>query len=169
MTSYVAFLRGINVGGKSMLPMPELKLLCEKIGFLNVRTYINSGNVLFESELEEEVLIRKLEEALLRFMKNPIPVMVRSLEELESVLEVNPFPKEDPAKVGVMFFGNLVPSDLLKEIIVGTEKVEISGREIYIYFPEGMGRAKLKFPKKMEMGTVRNINTIGKLVGIDRE
>jgi uncharacterized protein (DUF1697 family) len=169
METHIAFLRGINVGGNTMLPMSELKSTCNDIGFKKVRTYIQSGNVIFESELSEEMLVKKLERALQASKQQYIPVVIRTTKELESVISCNPFPNAKPAQVGVMFFANPVPKDILKDITIpGSEEVEISGREIYIHYPNGMGRSKLKLPKMPQKGTVRNINTVTKLAELDR-
>ena len=170
METHIAFLRGINVGGNTILPMSELKSICHDIGFKNVCTYIQSGNVIFESELSEELLVKKLEQALQASKQKHIPAVIRTAKELESVISRNPFPNAKPAQVGVLFFANPVPKDILKDITIpGSEEVEISGREIYIHYPNGMGRSKLKFPKMLQKGTVRNINTITKLAELGRE
>jgi uncharacterized protein (DUF1697 family) len=162
---YIAFLRGINVGGSTILPMARLKLICNDIGFKNVRTYIQSGNVIFESKLSEESLVKKFEQAIWACEQKHIPVIIRAEKELESVISRNPFPNAKPVQVGVIFFVNTVSKNLLEGVTIsGPEEVKISGREIYIHFPNGMGRSKLKIPPMQQQGTVRNINTITKLV-----
>jgi uncharacterized protein (DUF1697 family) len=167
MVTFIALLRGINVGGNTTFPMAELKAICEAAGLQNVRTYIQSGNVLFESALTEAQLVQVLEEAIKVKQQKHIPVMIRSLPEMEAVLVDNPFPDAEPAKVGVLFLSKPVSKDLFKNVMIpGPEKVVVSGREIYIHYPDGMGRSKLKFPKMPEQGTMRNINTVTKLVKI---
>lgn len=166
----MAFLRGINVGGNSLLAMSELGAICEGAGFKNVRTYIQSGNVLFESELSETFLVNELQQALLEKKQMELSVMVRTINELEAVISHNPFPNKNNSQVGVMFFADTVPQNLIEGMFCpGREEVVISGREIFIYYPDGMGRSKLKFPKTSQKGTIRNINTITKLVGLCRE
>ncbi len=161
---YIAFLRGINVGGNNIIPMKELAAICVGIGFKNVRTYINSGNVLFESDLHEEKIREKTEVALKKKMGKDVPVVIRNSKELQSILSANPFPEAVPAKIGVVMFMNIVPAKFISGITSpGPEEIVPSGREIFIYFPDGMGRSKLKMPSKGEAGTVRNINTIRKL------
>ena len=148
-----------------MLPMNELRTLCEKSGFQRVRTYIQSGNVLLDSQLSEDALAKELESALQRKMGKHIPVALRTIDELDEVIKKNPFQKAEPAKVGVMFFAKPVQKDFLNNVSTTTgEEVRIGKREIYIYYPNGMGRSKLKLPKQANEGTVRNINTIRKLV-----
>lgn len=169
LKKYVCFLRGINVGGHAMLPMNELKTLCEKLGFQRVRTYIQSGNVIFESPLAENALAKQLETALQKKMGKHIPVAFRTIDELDNVLKKNPFPNQEPAKVGVMLFANPVRKDFLDGVSTSTgEEVKIGKREIYIHYPNGMGRSKLKLPKEAEEGTVRNINTVRKLIELCR-
>jgi len=165
---YICFLRGINVGGTT-LPMNELKSLCEKLGFQGVRTYIQSGNVVFESPLAEAALADLVETALQKRMGKRIPVALRTIDELDEVLKKNPFQKEEPAKVGVMFFAKSVHKDFLDSVSTSTgEEVKIGKREIYIHYPNGMGRSKLKLPKEAGEGTVRNINTVRKLIDLCR-
>lgn len=170
MKTYVAFLRGINVGGDTALPMARLKSLCENLGLGKVRTYIRSGNVLFETEDSESMLVEQMEHALKKSEGKHIPVIVRTLDELKSIVTNNPFPKANPSQVGVMLFVNPVPQDLLDAVTIsGPEEVKISLREIYIYYPNGMGRSKFKLPKMEETGTVRNINTVTKLANLEKK
>ena len=170
METHIAFLRGINVGGNNMLSMSELKSICNDIGFKNVRTYIQSGNVIFESELSEEMLVKGLERALQASKQKHIPVVIRTAKELESVISCNPFPNAKPEQVGIMFFSDPIPNDGLKDLTLsGPEEVEISGREIYIHYPNGMRQSKLELPKMIQKGTVRNINTITKLAEMSRD
>ncbi len=165
MKSLIAFLRGINVGGDTALSMARLKSICEEIGFKAVSTYIRSGNVIFCSELSGEMLVKKLELALYESEKRHITVILRTKKELQTIITCNPFPKANPSQIGVMFFANSVPQDLLKDVIIsGPEEVKISGREIYIHYPNGIGRSKFKLPTMNQRGTVRNINTITKLI-----
>src|SRR5215468_823703 len=111
--AYICFVRGINVGGNTMLPMNELRSLCEKLGFQGVRTYIQSGNIIFESPLAEAALAKHLETALQERMGKRIAVALRTIDELDEVLKKNPFQKAEPAKVGVMFFAKPVHKDFL--------------------------------------------------------
>jgi uncharacterized protein (DUF1697 family) len=164
---YVAFLRGINVGGNTMIPMKELADLFIKAGLTNVRTYINSGNVIFESELSEVELKATLEKALLEKIGKDIPVVIRNTGELRSIASRNPFPEADPSKVGVVLLTNPVAKSFMDGFAhPGPENIVPAGREIYIFYPNGMGRSKLKLPVTLEAGTIRNINTIAKLADL---
>src|SRR5579864_7011350 len=96
MTAYAALLRAVNVGGTGKLPMSELRAMCESVGFSNVRTYIASGNVVFESKLPEGSVKAKLERCLEKYAGKPVGVLVRTGAELAAVLAGNPFRSAAP-------------------------------------------------------------------------
>ena len=163
----IALLRGINVGGTGILPMKELAGLCSGLGFESVRTYIQSGNVVFESGSSEGAIRSCMEKALAVKMGKKIDVVVRTSEEMRLVLSRNPFPDQEGAKVAVAFLGEPPPKHLMREVIApGGEQVQRGTREIYVYYPNGMGRSKLKLHLNGATTTVRNINTIAKLVAM---
>ncbi len=163
MTTYIALLRAINVGGTGKLPMKDLTAICASLGFEKVRTYIQSGNVVLESKLSEEMIRTRLEKALTERLGKQANVVVRTAAELKSVLKDNPFPHAEPSEVGVHFQSDRLNKKLLDNVVTpGGEEVQLGKREIYIYFPNGMGRSKLKL--SAGVGTVRNMNTIAKLV-----
>jgi uncharacterized protein (DUF1697 family) len=164
MTKYVAFLRAINVGGKTSLSMSDLSDICSGIGLKNVRTYIQSGNVLFTSPLASSALKAKLEKALLKKTGKDIGVIIRNARELAVIVAHNPFPKAQPSQVGVLLLPGEVPKTFMQEVDTkGPEEICAVRTEVYIHYPNGMGRTKLKLPKSIASGTVRNINTISKL------
>jgi uncharacterized protein (DUF1697 family) len=168
MTTFVALLRAVNVGGTGKLPMKELADLCTGLGLKRVRTYIQSGNVVFESKLSEKTIRERLERALTEKLGKRSDVFVRTAAELKSVLRNNPFPHAEPSKVSVYFQSERVNKSLLDEVHApGGEDVRLGKREIYIHFPNGMGRSKLKLPAGV--GTLRNINTVTRLVEIALE
>jgi uncharacterized protein (DUF1697 family) len=167
MTSFVALIRAMNVGGKGMLPMTELRTLCLGLDLKKVRTYIQSGNVLFESTLPEPALRALLEQTLAMKMGTRRNVLIRQASELRSILDENPFPAADPARVGVVFFSAPVP---MPPIPPGREELHLRGRELFIHYPDGMGRSKLRLPASLEAeGTMRNLNTVAKLVAMATE
>src|ERR1700730_1701483 len=90
-TKYVALLRAVNVGGTGKLPMTELVSLCESSGFVNARTYIASGNVVFESKLAEAAVKAKLQKCLASYAGKPVDIMVRTGPEMAAILAKNPF------------------------------------------------------------------------------
>jgi uncharacterized protein (DUF1697 family) len=165
MPVYIALLRGINVVGANQLPMKELAVMCGACGFLKARTYIQSGNAIFESRLKEAAIQRKLEAALAAKMSKPVAVMVRTPAEMRAVLAANPFPNEHPSKVLVAFLAGAMPANPLAGMVTpGGEQVRVGTREIYVFYPEGMGRSRFRLPLKGVSTTMRNINTIAKLV-----
>ena len=164
MPVYIALLRGINVVGANQLPMKDLAALCGDCGFLKARTYIQSGNVIFESKLQEASVRKRLEKTLAAKMGKPIAVMVRAPKEMRAVLEANPFPTEHPSKVLVAFLDRAMPPDPLAGMVTpGGEQVVVGKREIYVFYPEGMGRSRFRLPLRGASVTMRNINTVGKL------
>jgi uncharacterized protein (DUF1697 family) len=147
--------------------MKDLAAMCADIGFENVRTYIQSGNVVFKSRLGEKGIQAKLEKALEAKMGKKVDVVVRTAAELESVLKSNPFPDAIPAKVAVLFTSGAVPAGFAEKIVApGGEEVQAAKREIYIYYPNGMGTSKLKLPRSETPFTARNINTVAKVLAI---
>jgi uncharacterized protein (DUF1697 family) len=163
MPVYVALLRAINVGGTGVLPMAELRSICEGLGFADVKTYIQSGNVLFRSELAENEVQAKLEEALAARMGKPPGVVLRSRSALEAVLANAPFPHAKPNFLLVTFLPEPPAAGALDRLVAPDgEEVRIHGREIYIHYPNGSGPSKLKLPA-LKPGTARNLNTVRKL------
>ena len=97
MIKYVAFLRGINVGGKRLIKMEDLRRVVASIGLKNVRTFIASGNVLFEtSQTNREALTRKIEKNLLTAFDHDVPVVLQTIDELKEILRDGPFKKIKP-------------------------------------------------------------------------
>ena len=167
MTGYVALLRAINVGSSGKLPMKRLAALCTDLGLTKVRTYIQSGNVVFESHKGEAALRKALEARLTEALGRPADVTVRTAAEMAAILDGNPFPKAPPAKVGVAFLNRRLPETAIREMVIpGKEEVVLGAREAYIHFPDGMGRSKLKLPKVWGPVTVRNVNTVRKLAAM---
>lgn len=167
MTTYIALLRGINVVGANQLPMKDLVALCGDCGLAKARTWIQSGNVIFESRLREAAVQRKFEAALAAKMGKTIAVMVRTPAEMRATLDANPFPDKEPSKVLVAFLNEPMPANPLAGMVApGGEKVYVGQREVYIYYPDGVGRSKLKLPLAGASTTARNINTVAKLVAL---
>ncbi len=163
MTAYVALLRAVNVGGTGKLPMTELKAMCEKAGLKSVRTYIASGNVVFQSTKNEAQVKADLEAALCRYAGKPAAVFVRTASEMAAVFARNPF-AQMPGNLVAAFFLDKPPADdaLQTTTHQTTEQLRLGQREIYAYFPDGFGQSKLKIPTAKD-STARNMNTIAKL------
>jgi len=163
MTAFIALLRAVNVGGTGKLPMTDLKALCETAGFAKVRTYIASGNVVFESELSEAQVKTVLEAQLKEYAGKAVGVLVRTGAEMAEVLEANPFPEAAPNRTMAIFLDEPPPSDTLEKITGNNgEEIQLGKREIYVLYGDGMADSKLKIPAA-KTGTGRNMNTVAKL------
>lgn len=166
METYIALLRAVNVGGTGKMPMAELRSLAEAAGFQEVRTYIQSGNLIFASDCGAAEVKSLLEAKLADYAGKPVGVILRSAPEIAGVLAANPFAAAEPGKVGVLFLNTAPPADTIEAAKgLGDEEIQLGPREVFIHYPSGMGRSKLRLPVMSE-GTVRNLNTVGKLAGM---
>ena len=164
MTTYIVLLRAVNVGGTGKLPMADLKDMCVEQGFVRVETYIASGNVVFECPLPPQVVQTKLEKRLRVYAEKAFGVFVRTAAEMRTILKKNPFPDKDP-RLTYSFFLNEKPHSSALDDVRGRdgEEIRLGQREIYVYYPKGMGQSKLRIPTAT-LGTARNLNTVAKLV-----
>lgn len=163
MPVHIALLRAINVGGTGKLGMEELKSICEALGFADVKTYIQSGNVLFRSDDAEAEVERQLDEALGKVLGKKPGVMVRSRRQLEAIVANAPFPDARPNYLLISFLAVEAPADALDKMVApDSEEAVVAGREVYVYFPIGAGQSKFKLPA-LKSGTARNLNTVRKL------
>ncbi len=163
MTSYVALLRAVNVGGTGKLPMADLRSMCCDLGFAGVDTYIASGNVVFTSKSSAPRVKADLEARLLDYAGKRVGVIVRTASEMQGVLEANPFPKAPPNYTYAIFLDEPPPSDALEHAVgVKNEEMRRGARELYVYYVSGMGKSKLRIPAA-KSGTARNMNTVAKL------
>jgi uncharacterized protein (DUF1697 family) len=166
MTVYVALLRAVNVGGTGSLPMAELRAMAEAAGLGDVRSYIQSGNLLCSSPDGAGAVRAALEARLEARAGRPVGVTVRSAAEMRRILRANPFPEADPAKVGVLFLNDPLPPGCVAGVKGRTdEDIVAQERELFIRYPSGMGRSKLRWPGLTE-GTQRNLNTVARLAGM---
>ena len=168
MTAYVALLRAVNVGGRQ-LKMDDLKRIATDLRLDSPRTFIASGNLLFRNDKNEQALERHLERALEAHMGAPVPVMIRTAEEIASVVARNPFADEPPNRVAAIFLDEPPPPDAVSSATnVTDERLALGVREIYVHYPQGQGRSKLRI-KAAASGTARNMNTVAKLAELARE
>jgi uncharacterized protein (DUF1697 family) len=166
MTSFIALLRAVNVGGTGKLPMADLKKMCEAAGFRSVRTFIASGNVVFESRLDEIAVRKELEKRLVAYAGKPVRVMVRTAAEMAEVLAKNPFPHAPGNRNMAIFLDEAPPKDALDSVSGRVdEEVGLGRREIYVHYGANMARSKLKIPAAKN-GTARNMNTVAKLAAL---
>jgi uncharacterized protein (DUF1697 family) len=175
MTVLISLLRGVNLGGHRKVKMDELRALYESIGFEDVQTYINSGNVLFRTAGRDLVRLRKrIEDAIESACGFRSDVILRTPSDLRGVIVRNPFtarPAMDPSKLAIHFLAADPSADDREQVLAinaAPEELRIHGRELYIYYPNGMGRPKLSLPlveKTLRTsGTSRNWNTVRKLL-----
>jgi uncharacterized protein (DUF1697 family) len=166
LTAYVALLRAVNVGGTGALPMAELRAMGEDCGFDNVRTYIASGNLLFESALDEAAIKAALEAKLEGRAGRPVEVFVRTHSELAAVIAANPFPDAHGSRHLVYFQDHPPAPDLIAQCRdINGERLAMGVRELYVDYGEGIRFTKLKIPGKTER-TARNMNTVVKLANL---
>ena len=166
MTRYVALLRAVNVGGTGKLPMAELKSMCEEAGFARVETYIASGNVIFESKAAPSRVKSELEAKLLAHCGKRVGVVVRTASEMLAVLKANPFPEAEPRYAYAIFLDERPPREALAHAVgQDGERMSVGDREIFVCYPLGIGRSKLRIPAASR-GTARNMNTVAKLAEI---
>lgn len=169
MGLFVALLRAVNVGGTGKLPMSDLKAICEELGFKSVRTYIASGNVVFESRKSEAVVKAALEKALAAYTGKEVSVMVRGAAEMAQVAAQNPFPKLAPNRTMAIFLDAPPPKDTLTHVRgQKDEKIKLGKREIYVHYGEGMAKSKLVIAAA-KSGTARNMNTVAVLAKMAAE
>lgn len=140
----------VSVGGTGRLSMKALSEFCVELGLENVRTYIQSGNVIFESDLPETEIRKNLEEALMNKLGLKTEAILRTAEELEAVLAANPFSTAEASKAGVFFQSNSIIDRKLFDNPPTKEVIRMRRREVYIHFPMGMGASKLRLPLKPE-------------------
>lgn len=166
MTDYVALLRAVNVGGTGKLPMAELKAMGEACGFANCRTFIASGNLLFDSDLPEAEVKARIEARLAAYAGKRVPVLVRNAAELAAIVTADPFPDAHGSRHMVFFYDTPPPPDLIAGCRdVQGERLAMGIRELFVDYGDGIRFTKLKIAGK-EDRTGRNMNTVRKLAAI---
>ena len=173
MGTWVALLRGINVGGANQLATSDLRVLATSLGHLDVTTYIQSGNVIWRSpRTDPTVMAEELTSAIERAHGLSVVVVLRTPEELRSALALNPYAEEpDRARVTITFLAEMPNEESVAGLDRGRfvpDRFDVRGAEIYCHYPNGAGRSKLTldyFEKKIGVrGTARNLNTVHKLI-----
>ncbi len=166
MPAYIALLRAVNVMGTGKLPMTELKSLCEAAGFKSVRTWIASGNVVFQSPKPEAKVKAILEAAIAAYTGKPVGVLVRTAAEIAAVHAANPFPGLPKHHTLAIFLDAPPPAAALAAVSGKiNEQLSLGLREIYVYYADGVGESRLRIPAA-KSGTARNMNTVAKLAEI---
>lgn len=172
MKTYIALFRGINVAGKNMLPMKELVALLENLGMQGVRTYIQSGNVIFRSEAADTAqLAGKISAAIRKSHGFEPQVLFLDPAALDKVIKENPYPEAEaaPSTLHVIFLAATPPKpdlDALEKIRSESERFHLARDVLYLHAPDGVGRSKLAASMERLLGvptTNRNWNTVLKL------
>jgi uncharacterized protein (DUF1697 family) len=171
-------LRGVNVSGRNKLSMDDLRAIVSAVGGRKVETYIQSGNAVFTSGRSAPALVKDLRGRLQDVLGTTIPVLVRTEEELEAVIDANPFPGRgmDPKVLHVTFM-ELAPEPAAVTAAgataAGVDEFQVIGREVFLFCPDGYGNTKLTnafFEKKLgSEATTRNWKTVNALVEICRQ
>ncbi|MBZ2165513.1 DUF1697 domain-containing protein [Methanobacterium sp. VT] len=172
-------LRGINVGRTKRVKMDELKEVYKSLNFKDVKTYIQSGNVIFQfKNIDTNELKIKIKNKLKETLGFDVAVVIRTKEELEKIINENPLKKEDINHTYITFLSNIPSEDLFNDIKIKidskmknkNDKIINYPKEIYLFLPDGYGRTKLNnnfFEKQLKVtSTTRNLKTVKKLLNI---
>ncbi|NDJ53394.1 MAG: DUF1697 domain-containing protein [Chloroflexi bacterium] len=177
MPVFISLLRGINVGGNKRIKMADLRTLYQSLGLTNVQSLLQSGNVSFESDLADHGAITAMIEAeIQRAYAFEVRVLLRNAEEFRSSLEKHPFTAaqlQEPTKLLISYLSTM-PTDTdiktLKSGYDGSEDILWRGKELYVFYVNGMARSKLTnlyIERKLGMvSTGRNWNTVTKIVNL---
>ena len=174
MPVVIALLRAVNVGSHNLIKMDALRTLCASLKLKDVQTYVQSGNVVFRTREEDlQRLAARIEKAIERSFGFRPDVVLRTKSEISEVIGRNPFSTRGdigPAKLLVMFLAGDPGEDARQRVLqikTDPEELHLHGRQLYIYFPDGMGRSKLQvgaIEKALKTpGTCRNWNTVNRL------
>lgn len=173
MAKLIAILKGINVSGHKKILMADLKALIETLGYKNVSTYIQSGNIIFTATQTAEKVRIAIEKAIQQQYNFDVPVIVRSANELQDIIINNPFINKegvDIDKLHVTFLEHTPDEEQLaamRQYNYPPDEFSIAGKEVFLHCPVSYGETKLSnafFEKKLKMNaTTRNWKTVGKL------
>jgi len=178
MKSYIALFRGINVGGRNKLPMRELVGALEALGLHKVRTYIQSGNVVFQSEEQSlDDISERISTAINESHGFSPYVLILTLEEFENALTANPYPEATPEpKTLHLYFLAAAPEnpdlEKLEGLKLENERYSLLGKVFYLYAPDGIGRSKLAARVEKALGvrvTARNWRSAVKILELAKK
>jgi uncharacterized protein (DUF1697 family) len=167
--TYITMLRGINVSGQKIIKMERLRAMFEGMGFGSVKTYVQSGNVIFETNEPAASLSPKIQKRILKDFGFEVTVLTKSAKEMADIVKRNPFVKDkaiDQTRLYVTFLSDDPPKnalELIQPLAAVEEQIRIAGRAVYLYCPNSYGNTKLSnnaIEKKFSCGaTTRNWNT----------
>lgn len=172
MNKKIAILRGINVGGNRKILMADLKSVCAQLGWINVQSYIQSGNLIFESEQKNSELETSLQAAILEHFGHDVPVIVRTHQELQQSIQNNPFltDQADISQLLLTFLKEHPDKDLIDSLQnpSDTDQYKLQGKDIFLFCTGKYHTSKLTnqfFEKKLKVvATTRNWKTVMKLI-----
>lgn len=174
MTTHLALLRGINVSGHNMMKMEALKTMLENIGFQNVRTYLQSGNVFVDSEEDAAKVGFMIKQEIFKVFGHEVPTIVITKEDLELCFKNSPFLKEkdvDTKKLYVAFVSVALKSENINDLKISQfkpDEASIDGNRIFIKYAVGAGKTRFDqkyIEKKLNVATtIRNWNTVTNLL-----
>jgi uncharacterized protein (DUF1697 family) len=174
MPKYVAMLRGVNVGARNRMKMPDLQALVIALGHANVVTYIQSGNVVFDSRVRNSsALADGLAQGISEQLGLEVGVLLRSREELAKIARANPYLRTgaDETKLHVTFLAETPEAERVRSLAgfdAGADEMAVRGREVYLHCPGGYGTTKLSngfLERRLAVtATTRNWNTVMKLL-----
>lgn len=168
---YICLLRGINVSGQKLIKMEELKRMFESLGFTNVLTYIQSGNIIFQSsQTDISELTNSIKKEINRLFGFDVSTLLKTKNESTQIVKNNPFKGKDISKLHVTFLHKKpekIPYTEIEKVKNKSEEFLINNKEIYLFCPNGYGKTKLTntyFEKKLKVpATTRNWKTTNKL------
>jgi uncharacterized protein (DUF1697 family) len=172
VATYLAFLRGVNLGPTNKISMPQLRAMAEDLGYTDVATYINSGNLIISSAKNAATVEREISDAIKKTFGRSIDVTVRTPAQLKKILAENPYPDGNPSQVTVAFLTKMPAADAKEKVAAvakGYEPFTFSGQQVYVNYSKGIGRSKLaeKFSDIIGVSsTVRNIRTVEKVLAL---
>ena len=173
METYIALFRGINVCGRNILPMADLKDLLHSIGLQNVKTYIQSGNVVFQAkDINFSDVSFQIKNALEASHGFSPEILILRLEQFSTALSTNPFPEAEPKTLHLFFLATVPQAPDLEKIDQlkqNGEKFALVDKVFYLYAPEGIGRSKLASKVEKLLGvptTARNWRTVNKIIDL---
>jgi uncharacterized protein (DUF1697 family) len=177
MTTYILLVRGVTPSGRNKLPMSRFREVLEKAGFTRVRTYIQSGNALVDTDLTAQMVETRVHELIRDHIGPELAVIARTGAQLEEALEANPFREGyDLSRVFFVSFSGTPPGQKVDELMsldISPEKLAFGNNTAYMYIPGAYGRGTLSgtfLEKKLGIpATMRNFNTMNRLVTMSRE
>ena len=178
MATYIALFRGINVGGRNRLPMRELVDVLGDLGLQSIQTYIQSGNVVFQSDVTDTSrLVGRIGLAVSESHGFAARVLVLALDELETAVESNPYPEavSEPKTLHLYFLASDPKNSNLKALEntkTGSERFALRGRVLYLHTPEGIGGSRLARTVEKALGvaaTARNWRSVAAILAMAKQ